>query len=62
MTPTDRDGSSYVEAALDLHGFSLTATQRASVTRQFELLTAMAERFAEETPPADAEPAPVFRL
>jgi len=62
MTPSDTILAEYVRVALDLQVFTLSDAQRDAVTRQFMLLAAMAALFVTEPLPADAEPAPIFRL
>lgn len=52
----------YVQAALSLQRLEIDDTRRAAVTQQFSLLAAMAETFMEEPLPADAKPAPIYRL
>jgi len=62
MTSLNDEWADYVRLALILQGITLTDEQRAAVTRQFELLAVMVDRFKSEPMPANAEPAPVFRL
>ena len=62
MTNTPNPWAEYVRAALILQRLEIDDTRRAAVTQQFNLLAAMAETFMVEPLPADAEPAPIYRL
>ena len=62
MTNTPNPWTEYVRAALILQRLEIDDTRRAAVTQQFNLLATMAESFMAEPLPADAEPAPIYRL
>lgn len=52
----------YVRTALLLQRLEIDDARLTTVTQQFNLLAAMAETFMAESLPADAEPAPIYRL
>ena len=62
MNAASKDIAEYVRLALQLHGLEVDDARRAAITKQFEILTSMAELFLSEADPSETSTAPIYRL
>lgn len=61
MNRAHEDIAEYVRMALQLHGLEVDDARRAAITKQFEILTGMADLFLAEADPSETS-APIYRL
>lgn len=62
MNKVPEDVAEYVRVALQLHGLEVDDARRTAITKQFEILTSMAELFLAEADPSETSTAPIYRL
>jgi hypothetical protein len=61
MDPLDPNPKAYVDAALSLHGYSLSEQAQAAVVENFARIAAIAATFVDHPLQPHDEMAPVFR-